>query len=127
MLKLEQGKFYVGVTSKTPEERMREHQNGFLAAGWTKRYKPVELFDKKDLGLTTYEEAELFEGKVTRKYMDKYGLNNVRGGDLAVDEDYRRIFKWMAPKSVWSDIGQMLFILFVILFFATLYYIEKYS
>lgn len=82
VLKLEDSKFYIGVTSKTPEERYLEHKNGFYAAEWTKIYKPLAIEQSKDLGFTTYEDAENYENKVTRKYVEKYGIDNVRGGNL---------------------------------------------
>lgn len=36
VLKLEQQKFYVGITSRTPEIRMEQHLSGFAGAQWTK-------------------------------------------------------------------------------------------
>ncbi|MEO6513126.1 MAG: GIY-YIG nuclease family protein [Candidatus Saccharimonadales bacterium] len=83
VLKLEQGKYYVGVTSKTPEIRMKQHQNGFGGAGWARKYKPIALFDSKQLGVMSLEEAEHYENKVVREYIKKYGIDNVRGGDLS--------------------------------------------
>jgi predicted GIY-YIG superfamily endonuclease len=88
VLKLEQGKYYVGITSKTPEERFSEHKNKYMAARWTKKYKPLEIFYKQDLGFVEKEKAELFEDRVTREYMQKYGKQNVRGGDLTSEDAY---------------------------------------
>lgn len=83
ILRLEGEKWYVGITSKTPEQRFEQHKKGFAAAAWTREHKPIEIFDRKDLGDLDREEAELFEKRVTRKYIAKYGLKNVRGGDLS--------------------------------------------
>ncbi len=83
VLKLEQGKFYVGITSKTVEERFKQHKSEFLAAEWTKIYKPISIDQVRDLGVTTYARAEQYENKVTRKYIQNYGLDNVRGGNLS--------------------------------------------
>jgi predicted GIY-YIG superfamily endonuclease len=80
VLKLEGTKYYIGVTSKTPEERYLEHRNGFYGAEWTKIHKPIEIEQSKDLGFTTYEKAGVYENKVTRQYVKKYGIDNVRGG-----------------------------------------------
>lgn len=91
VLKLEQGKYYVGITTKTPELRMKEHIDGIRAAYWTQKYKPIELFYTENLGHITKETAEYIENLITRKYMRQYGLNNVRGGDLTKTEDYSRI------------------------------------
>jgi len=82
-LRLEQGKFYIGITSKTVHERFKQHKNEYFAAEWTKIYKPISIDQAKDLGVTTYERAEQYENKVTRKYIEKYGLDNVRGGNLS--------------------------------------------
>jgi hypothetical protein len=74
VLQLEQGKYYIGKTSN-PTFRLENHfsSNG---SAWTKKYKPIQVLelipncDKYD------------EDKYTRKYMDKYGMNNVRGGSF---------------------------------------------
>lgn len=99
ILELEEGKYYVGITSKSPEKRFTQHKNGYIAARWTKKYKPIRIFDTKDLGLATLEQAQEFEGRATRKYMEKYGYNNVRGGILRDAEDdyilrFNRYFKF---------------------------------
>ena len=72
VLKLEQGKYYVGKTNN-PHFRLENHCNGNGSA-WTQKYKPLkvlELLPNKD----NYD-----EDKITRQYMDKYGIANVRGG-----------------------------------------------
>lgn len=73
-LKLEKGKYYIGKTND-PKFRLENHfsSNG---SEWTKIYKPlqiVELIPNCDF----YD-----EDKYTRIYMDKYGINNVRGGSF---------------------------------------------
>lgn len=102
VLKLESDKWYVGITSKTPKERFWQHKNGYLAARWTKKYKPLSIYDTKDLGVCTIEQAQLYEGRVTRKYMEEYGDNNVRGGDLTDDVEYIRRFGWIFTKDNWD-------------------------
>ena len=69
VLRLEDGKFYVGITSKTPEVRMREHQNGVRAAYWTVKHKPIEIIYKEDLGQIEKSKAEKRENKMTRALM----------------------------------------------------------
>ena len=115
VLKLEQGKYYVGVTAKTPEERFRQHKAGFAGARWTKKYKPVEIFDQKDLGEVEYTHAEAYEAKVVREYIKKYGLNNVRGGDLTDPEDYVKRFGFPFTKTDWETISVVTLLLLVIL------------
>ena len=125
VLKLEEGKYYVGITSQTPEIRMREHINHVRAAYWTMKYKPLELIEKKDLGGMTKVEAEKIENKKTREIMKIYGLNNVRGGDLSSNiahsktEDYAKLFGYFYMKKDADDIKTIawMFVLMVIMFF----------
>ena len=74
ILQLEQGKYYIGKTTN-PQFRLEEHfhSNG---SAWTQKYKPIkviELIPNSD---------DYDEDKYTRIYMDKYGINNVRGGSF---------------------------------------------
>lgn len=82
VLKLENEKYYIGITSRTPEERFREHKNAYHAAEWTKIHRPLRILQVRDLGITSYEKAEAYENKITRIYVKKYGLDNVRGGNI---------------------------------------------
>ena len=74
VLQLEEGKYYIGKTNN-PAFRLENHFNSNGSA-WTKKYKPTKVLelipdcDKYD------------EDKYTRKYMDKYGIDNVRGGSF---------------------------------------------
>ena len=92
VLRLEEGKFYVGITSQNPEIRMQEHINHVRPAYWTQKYKPVEIFYKEELGVMKKEDAEAIENLMTRKYMRQFGLNHVRGGDLRKVEEYSKYF-----------------------------------
>jgi len=74
ILQLEQGKYYVGKTTN-PSFRIDKHftSNG---SSWTKKYKPIlilEIIQNCD---------DYDEDKYTIKYMEKYGINNVRGGSF---------------------------------------------
>ena len=74
VLKLEQGKYYIGKTNN-PQFRLENHCNGNGSA-WTQKYKPlkvIKLLQNKD---------DYDEDKYTRQYMDKYGIANVRGGSF---------------------------------------------
>ena len=124
VLKLEEGKYYVGITSKTPEHRMQQHLNGFAGARWTKKYKPVELFYKKDLGETTLERAQEYENKVTRKYMKEYGYNNVRGGDLSFSGKFVRRFGWYIDENAWETITVLVLLLSIIAYLTVKLYLN---
>lgn len=73
-IKLEQGKYYIGKTSN-PQFRLQSH---FYSNGskWTKIYKPIKVLEIKS-NCDDYD-----EDKITMQYMDKYGINNVRGGSF---------------------------------------------
>jgi len=89
VLKLEQGKYYVGITSQTPEIRMQEHINHVRAAYWTMKYRPIALLHSEDLGKITKEAAERIESIKTQDLMAELGINNVRGGHLReANDDY---------------------------------------
>lgn len=116
VLKLEQGKFYVGITSKTVERRMQEHRRGYSGAAWTRKYKPLNVYYSKDLGVISESRAEAFENKVVREYIQKYGIDNVRGGDLSNTDDMviraNRIFE----KEGWETAIVILMLLLLIMY-----------
>ena len=74
VLELAHGKYYVGKTNN-PQFRLENHfsSNG---SEWTKIYKPLNVFEL----IPNCDDYD--EDKITRKYMDKYGINNVRGGSF---------------------------------------------
>lgn len=80
VLKLEEGKYYVGQTDDL-EKRMKRHGTKHGAA-WTHIYKPVEIIRKIDLGVCTEETALKRENEITLEFMKAYGWENVRGGQF---------------------------------------------
>lgn len=74
ILKLEQGKFYIGKTVE-PHFRINNHfeSNG---SAWTTRYRPIELLEL----IPDCDDYD--EDKYTKMYMDKFGIDNVRGGSF---------------------------------------------
>jgi hypothetical protein len=73
-LQLENNKYYIGKTDN-PQFRIESHFNN-NGSVWTTKYKPqsiIEIIPNCD---------DYDEDKYTRKYMDKYGINNVRGGSF---------------------------------------------
>jgi hypothetical protein len=73
VLKLQGGKYYVGTTGKDVVTRLEEHMNN-KGSAWTKKY-PVLKLEKSIENCDKYD-----EDKWTKIYMDKYGIENVRGG-----------------------------------------------
>jgi len=104
VLKLEQGRYYIGITSRSPEVRYKEHVSGLYAAEWTKVYKPIKIDQAIDLGVTTIEKTESYENRVTREYIKKYGFNNVRGGNLTYRGKYVKRFGYYFPDKNWEEI-----------------------
>jgi hypothetical protein len=74
ILQLEQGKYYVGKTIN-PSFRLDSHFNSNGSA-WTKLYKPIKMIEL----IPNCDDYD--EDKYTRMFMDKYGIDNVRGGSF---------------------------------------------
>lgn len=124
VLKLEGDKYYVGITTQTPEIRMNEHAHHVRSANWTRKYRPLKLHYKKELGRITKKKAELYEARVTRKYMKKYGLNNVRGGDLTDADDYTARLGRIFTVDDWQAISLVIFLVLIILLMSIELYLK---
>jgi hypothetical protein len=73
-LRLIKGKYYIGKTNKLGF-RLDIHFN-YEGSIWTKIYKPIEVCE-------IIPNCDNFdEDKYTIKYMDRYGIKNVRGGSF---------------------------------------------
>ena len=73
VLKCSNNKYYVGKTLTDVDKRFNTHKKG-QGAIWTRKYRPIEI-------LNVYKNCDHFdEDKYTKMYMDKYGIENVRGG-----------------------------------------------
>lgn len=116
VLRLQDGKFYVGITSKNPEVRMQEHLNGVRVAYWTAKHKPIEIIHTEDLGIIEKSKAEKRENKMVRALMKQRGLNNVRGGDLTSVEEYIKRFGYIWDKDGWIAITVVVFLMLVIIY-----------
>ena len=114
VLRLQDGKWYVGITAKTPETRFQEHLEGTRAAYWTARHRPLEIIYHEDLGYTTKAKAERRENKYTRALMKQRGINNVRGGDLTSTDEYIQRFGYIMDKDGWNAVTVIVFLLLVI-------------
>ena len=82
VLALEEGKYYVGKT-RDLNNRILAHRNK-VASAWTTKYPYVKV-------LTTYTGDGFEEDKFVIKYMEEFGIENVRGGsysniDLTLDQ-----------------------------------------
>ena len=72
VIKLQYNKYYVGKTTN-PTYRLTDHfsENG---SAWTNKYKPISVIELRPNRPDTDEQV------VTQEYMEKYGIDNVRGG-----------------------------------------------
>ena len=100
---LEQGKYYVGITSrKDPRDRLRQH-GGAYGASWTKKYKPLKPIQPlalKDLGRITQTAAEQQEQDLFEEYAKVHGLRNVRGGRVTWTRGVFKVGKFYFPQEV---------------------------
>jgi len=71
VLKLEEGKYYVGWTQNLPL-RIEQHWDG-RGAKWTQKYQPVKVMFIK-VG------TEFLETRIAHRCRQRWGTDNVRGG-----------------------------------------------
>jgi hypothetical protein len=91
VLQLEQEKYYIGKT-ENPNFRIEQHfQSG--GAVWTKKYNPISVIE------IIPDCDDYDEDKYTRRYMDNYGIDNVRGGsfcEIVLDQTTIKILEKMS-------------------------------
>lgn len=96
VLQLENDKWYVGVTSRTPHEELARHKAGNGGA-WTQESKPTKVHYAKDFGAVDEEKVREFEDRVTLKYMERYGVATVRSDNMVEASSHAKTT--VAPKS----------------------------
>ena len=69
------GKYYIGKTNDVMR-RFEEHKSG-KGSAWTNKYKPLKMLECRAIT------SDHDENNVTKDYMKKYGVENVRGGTYA--------------------------------------------
>lgn len=72
ILELEQNKYYIGKTTNIAFSLDHFTSNGT----WTRKYKPIQVES------IIADCDDYHEDKYTLKYMEQYGINNVRGGSF---------------------------------------------
>ncbi len=85
VLKLEQNKYYVGIT-QNPKARYLQH-TGVLPGGslWARKYKVEKLLALKSLKTNSRTLAEAYENTITNALIRSKGIDNVRGGSFTTD------------------------------------------
>lgn len=97
ILQLEHDKFYVGKTNNL-QKRYREHEKGKgEGSEWTSLFKPLKIIlqekVKGDIGI-------YLEDAYTKLYMQKYSIENVRGGSycqLELNSERKKLIQ----KEIW--------------------------
>ena len=84
VLKLQKDKYYIGKTDD-PKFRLETHFNA-TGSVWTKKYKPIQIHQ------LIPDQTDYDEQRITQEYMEKYGIDNVRGGpwckiDISKEKD----------------------------------------
>jgi len=87
LLELSDDKYYVGQTDDL-DFRFSEHLSG-KGAKWTRLHRPLHMLLTRNLSVEAAGEAMLYENWMTLHYMERFGWENVRGGDFSVVESYR--------------------------------------
>ena len=72
-LKLANNKYYIGKT-EDPQFRLETHFSQKGGSAWTKKYSPIQIHE------IIPDQSDYDEQRVTQEYMNKYGIDNVRGG-----------------------------------------------
>jgi len=94
IIKCANNKYYVG-KSQNPEKRFLEHING-EGSTWTSKHEPKEI-------VKIIPNASPFdEDRYVKEYMNKYGIENVRGGSY-VKEVLDDNEKYNLKKEIWSS------------------------
>lgn len=81
-LELDSSKYYIGKTSRDVSTRFKEHKTENTSE-WTSFYKPIKIIEQYQC------DNQFEEDTLTKKYMMKYGIDNVRGGSytkIVLDE-----------------------------------------
>jgi len=94
ILKLENSKYYIGKTTNI-DSRLSAHMLG-NGSEWTKLHKPIKI-DK-----IIYDCDNFDEDKWTLIYMNRYGIDNVRGGSfckIIIDKNTRNVISKMITGS----------------------------
>jgi len=91
VLRLEGNRFYVGFTSNL-EQRLAKHF-GHKGALWTQKFEPIKLID------VYYDVPEFVEHRVTKRYIERYGGENVRGGWHLDARDAPRAYSYYPSRS----------------------------
>ena len=82
VLKLGDGHYYVGITTNL-KKRIKQHvARTRVGSPWVREHGFVGVQAVEDLNTDDRSYAEQFENAKTREYIERYGLDKVRGGQV---------------------------------------------
>lgn len=84
VLKCEKGMYYVGKTDRNLATRFKEHLFDSTCS-ITSKYKPISILYRENVDNNNGNKTKnmFYEDNLVKKYMLKYGINNVRGGSYS--------------------------------------------
>jgi len=85
VLQLREGMFYVGMTVKPVDERLRAHVDG-LGAAWTRQYQVERLLERETRACRTLHDARFEEARKTAEMCLRKGIDRVRGAHFAMPD-----------------------------------------
>lgn len=90
-LELEGSNYYIGITRfRSVQHRYTQHATG-KGSKWTKLHPPIRMLWHRRLGHMLEKDATLIETATTLQFIERYGVDRVRGGRLvAVDPALHR-------------------------------------
>jgi predicted GIY-YIG superfamily endonuclease len=90
-LELDDSCWYVGITRfRSVQVRYQQHATG-KGSKWTKLHRPIRIIYTRKLGHMLEKDATLIETATTLQFIERYGVDAVRGGRLvAVDPALHR-------------------------------------
>lgn len=94
-LECQHGCYYVGITRyRSVQVRYQQHATG-KGSKWTKLHHPIRIIYTRKLGHMQEKDAVLIETATTLQFIERYGVDVVRGGRLvAVDPVlHRRMYE----------------------------------
>lgn len=92
ILRLADGCYYVGTTTRAKEVRIREHFDGH-GCFWTQKHPPKSVI--KTFPITKRGIASRLENEVWMHYARRFGAHRVRGGDVTIQTD--TVPDWCLP------------------------------
>jgi hypothetical protein len=90
-------------------------------------HKPLSIHYKKNLGWCTKEKAELYEDRVVWRYIDRYGIQNVRGGQMSQTGRYHLLGKYIFTDDQWPFAKALAVALCLTFLYAGMYLWERYG